>query len=71
MKSRIIIVIVWLIFVWWIATYWYNYMEWKDKKYSELLNEEYSPDELNWKEWIDKANERLEVLKKKISLKRF
>jgi len=69
MKSRIIIVIVWLIFVWWIATYWYNYMEWKEKKYNELLNEEYSPDELNWKEWIDKANERLEVLKKKISLK--
>ncbi len=69
MKSRIIIVIVGLIFVWWIATYWYNYMEWKEKKYNELLNEEYSPDELNWKEWINKANERLEVLKKKISLK--
>lgn len=69
MKNKLITIIIWILFVWWLAIYGYNYIDWKEKKYSELLNEEYSPDELNWKEWLDKANERLEVLKKKISLK--
>jgi len=69
MKYKIFISAFVLILVWFLALYWYKSIENKNKTYNELLNEEYSPEELNWKEWIDKANERLEVLKKKISLK--
>lgn len=69
MKSRIGISLFLTILVLSSIWYWYNLTRWKNKKLEELLKQEYTTDELNSSEWVEKANERLEVLKKKISLK--
>lgn len=69
MKSRIGISLFLTILVLSSIWYWYNLTIWKNKKLEELLKQEYTTDELNSSEWVEKANERLEVLKKKISLK--
>lgn len=69
MKSKIWISLFLTILVLLSIWYWYNLTIWKNKKLEELLKQEYTTDELNSSEWVEKANERLEVLKKKISLK--
>jgi len=69
MKSRIIISVFLLILIWAAISYWYQLTIWKNKNLEEMLKKEYSVDELNSKEWLEKANERLEILRKKISLK--
>ncbi|NVP17531.1 hypothetical protein HUU51_02320 [Candidatus Gracilibacteria bacterium] len=69
MKSKIWISLFLTILVLLSIWYGYNLTIGKNKKLEELLKQEYTTDELNSSEGVEKANERLEVLKKKISLK--
>lgn len=69
MKSKLFISISILILIIIISFIWYKSLEYKNQKYSELLKEDYSPEELNSNEWVEKTKERLDSLKKKISLK--
>lgn len=69
MKSKVFLSIILLILVLaWSIFYFYNNKKENDE-IEQMMKKEYSHEELNSSEWIEKANERLEVLRKKISLK--
>ncbi|MDD3145424.1 MAG: hypothetical protein PHV23_04915 [Candidatus Gracilibacteria bacterium] len=70
MKKNLSITILIILIILSISAYGFYYF--KNKTILEnngLLNSNYSPDELNSKEGIEKSAERLEILKKKIALK--
>jgi len=69
MKSNKIVNITIFLLILVIGCFWYKIIDSENKNLEKMLNEEYSQEELSSSEWIEKANERLEVLKKKISLK--
>lgn len=70
MKKNLSIIILTILVISSLWAYWFYYINNKiTLEYNELLNSNYSPDELNSKEWIENSAERLKILKKKIALK--
>lgn len=69
MKKYIPLTILILILITSFVSYWYYYVWNNNDNNSEVITNEYNPDDINSPDWIEKADEKLDTLKKKISLK--